>query len=119
MDVRVRPLDLTLATPFRISRSVQHVAANVLVEIEHQGLTGIGEAAPRWYYGERREMVLAALPHLSERLVAFSNSRIYYQQRAWQLSQEQQVEGPTPQCPSSACHTRYRTRLRPTRCPAP
>ncbi|HLJ82069.1 MAG TPA: dipeptide epimerase [Ktedonobacterales bacterium] len=68
MDVRVRPLDLTLATPFRISRSVQHIAANVLVEIEHEGLTGIGEAAPSWYYGERREMVLAALPHLSERL---------------------------------------------------
>jgi L-alanine-DL-glutamate epimerase-like enolase superfamily enzyme len=68
MDVRVRPLDLTLATPFRISRSVQHIAANVLVEIEHEGITGIGEAAPSWYYGERREMVLAALPHLSDRL---------------------------------------------------
>ncbi len=65
MEMRARPLDLKLSTPFRISRSVQHFARNVLVEIEAGDSTGIGEAAPSGYYGEKQETVLAALPYLA------------------------------------------------------
>lgn len=68
MDLRAKPLDLTLTTPFRISRGVQHIASNVLVEIEADGIVGIGEAAPSPFYGEKRETVLAALPYLAEQL---------------------------------------------------
>lgn len=68
MEVRVRPLDLTLTTSLRNAQGVQSVSANVVVEIEHEGITGLGEAAPNWYYGEHREIVLAALPALGERL---------------------------------------------------
>jgi L-alanine-DL-glutamate epimerase-like enolase superfamily enzyme len=68
MDLRANPLELQLLTPFRISRSVQHFAHNVLVEIEDAGATGIGEAAPSGFYGEKQETVLAALPYLAEKL---------------------------------------------------
>jgi L-alanine-DL-glutamate epimerase-like enolase superfamily enzyme len=64
MNTRVDALDLTLHTPFRISRGVQHVARNVLLELQADGLAGLGEAAPSTFYGERRDTVLAALPHL-------------------------------------------------------
>src|SRR5262249_46026564 len=70
MQVRAEPLDLELATPFRISRGVQRVARNLLLEVAHDGLIGLGEAAPdgSGYYGEKRETMLAALPYLLERL---------------------------------------------------
>ena len=68
MDLHAEPFDLTLRTPFKIARSTQLTARNVLVEVRAGERTGIGEAAPSAYYGERRETVLAALPYLAERL---------------------------------------------------
>lgn len=69
MELTAHNLDLTLATPFRISRSVQTAAHNVLTHIiAPDGVEGIGEAAPSGYYGERRESVFMALTDFSERL---------------------------------------------------
>ncbi len=68
MDLRAEAFDLTLRTPFKIARSTQLTARNVLVEVRDGDLTGIGEAAPSAFYGERRETVLAALPYLAEKL---------------------------------------------------
>lgn len=68
MKYAVKPFDLQLTTPFRISRHVQYTAANVLVQITYEGVTGIGEAAPSEHYGECRETVLAALTLLSNEL---------------------------------------------------
>jgi L-alanine-DL-glutamate epimerase-like enolase superfamily enzyme len=61
MELSAEPLNLRLATPFRIARGVQHEAHNVLVWLEEDALTGLGEAAPRSYYGETRESALAAI----------------------------------------------------------
>jgi L-alanine-DL-glutamate epimerase-like enolase superfamily enzyme len=61
MKLEYKPFDLKLTTPFRISRHVQLVAENVLTQITHDGITGLGEAAPSEHYGEYRETVLAAL----------------------------------------------------------
>lgn len=61
MRLEVQPFDLQLTTPFRISRHVQYKAFNVLARVTHDGVTGIGEAAPSEHYGEYRETVLAAL----------------------------------------------------------
>ncbi len=61
MRLNPEPLDLPLASPFRISRGVQTHGYNVLARLEHGGLEGLGEAAPSAYYGENRETVLAAL----------------------------------------------------------
>jgi L-alanine-DL-glutamate epimerase-like enolase superfamily enzyme len=68
MKLSVQPFDLKLTTPFRISRHVQYTAANVLARITHEGVTGIGEAAPSEHYGENRGTVLAALELLADEL---------------------------------------------------
>ncbi|MGE5335647.1 MAG: dipeptide epimerase [Nitrososphaerota archaeon] len=68
MELTAQALDLTLNEPFRISRSVQHVAHNVLVHIEDDGLSGVGEAAPSGFYGEKCESVLMALSYFADHL---------------------------------------------------
>jgi L-Ala-D/L-Glu epimerase len=68
MNLNAQALDLTLETPFRIARGVQHAAENVLVQLEADDMVGWGEAAPRPYYGEQRESVLVALSYLQDTL---------------------------------------------------
>ena len=68
MKLDIQTFDLKLTTPFRISRHVQYTAANVLVKITHEGVTGLGEAAPSEHYGEDRGTVLATLAMLADEL---------------------------------------------------
>lgn len=68
MKLSVKPFDLKLTTPFRISRHVQYTAANVLAQLTYEGVTGLGEAAPSEHYGEYRETVLATLKLLENEL---------------------------------------------------
>lgn len=68
MELTADTLDLTLTTPFRIARSVQHFAHNVLVQVEADGVVGMGEAAPSGFYGEKRESVLTALTYFADHL---------------------------------------------------
>lgn len=61
--VRARKLDVRMKKPFGIAGGAQHVAANVLVEIElASGAVGIGEGAPfPAFNGETQEATLAAI----------------------------------------------------------
>ena len=68
LHLTAEPIDLTLTTPFRISRSVQYTASNVVVEVQGNGQTGYGEAAPSAYYGETRATVLACLSAFADSL---------------------------------------------------
>jgi L-alanine-DL-glutamate epimerase-like enolase superfamily enzyme len=64
MHLSIKPVDLKLTTPFRISRGVQEISPNVLMEIRHAhypGTVGLGEASPSAYYGETPEGTLACL----------------------------------------------------------
>jgi L-Ala-D/L-Glu epimerase len=61
MHIDAKPIDLKLTTPFRISRGVQTVASNAIVQVNHNGYTGHGEAAPDEFYGEDVETVLACV----------------------------------------------------------
>jgi len=61
MYIDAKPIDLKLTVPFRISRGVQQVASNAVVQINHREFTGYGEAAPDEYYGENVETVLACV----------------------------------------------------------
>lgn len=70
LELTAHALDLTLASPFRISRSVQTIARNALTQITADEAVGLGEAAPSGFYGERRESVLMALDEFSEHLGA-------------------------------------------------
>ena len=61
MQITASPIDLKLTTPFRISRGVQEISPNVIVEILHNGYKGYGEASPTEYYGESPASVLACI----------------------------------------------------------
>lgn len=69
MQLRHEPLDLATTYDFRISSmGARRGHENLLVRLEHEGLEGLGEAAPARYYGESRALAGAALdawaPHL-------------------------------------------------------
>ena len=68
MKLTYRPLDLELARAFTISRSSKRVAMNVLVELEHEGIHGLGEAAPNEYYTQDQASALRALERMSKAL---------------------------------------------------
>ncbi|HEY0756642.1 MAG TPA: dipeptide epimerase [Ktedonobacteraceae bacterium] len=70
LRLSAQPVELKLTTPFRISRNVQPVSPNVLIEIRHDNFVGYGEAAPDEYYGENQQTVLACLPILAASLGA-------------------------------------------------
>jgi L-alanine-DL-glutamate epimerase-like enolase superfamily enzyme len=59
---------MPLAEPFEISRGVQREAENVVVELVHDGVTGVGAAAPSRHYGETVATVEALLPDLLDAL---------------------------------------------------
>ena len=61
MRLRHEPLDVETTFEFRIAVGASRGHANTLVRIEHQGIEGLGEAAPSHYYGESRPLVEAAL----------------------------------------------------------
>ncbi len=65
MHIDVKPLELKLTTPFRISRGVQNTASNAIVQISYNEYVGYGEAAPDEYYGENQETVLACITKLA------------------------------------------------------
>jgi L-Ala-D/L-Glu epimerase len=58
MKLRTSALDVTLKRPFTIARGTMTGATTVLVELEWNGLTGLGEAAPIERYGVSVEGVL-------------------------------------------------------------
>jgi L-alanine-DL-glutamate epimerase-like enolase superfamily enzyme len=64
MNWRVQPVELPLAVPFSIARGTTTVTENVVVELEHDGETGYGAAAPSSHYGETAATVEAILPDL-------------------------------------------------------
>ena len=70
MNASVERLRLPLAEPFEISRGVQRETENLVVELEHAGVTGVGAAAPSAHYGETADTVEAVLPRLLDALPA-------------------------------------------------
>ncbi len=75
MRLRHEPLDLATVFEFRIAVGARQRHENTLVRLEHEGIEGLGEAAPSRYYGESRPLVEAALagwaPLLGEDPFAF------------------------------------------------
>src|SRR6266568_8471229 len=68
LHIDAKPVDLKLTTPFRISRGVQAISSNVIVQINANDYTGYGEASPSEYYGESVETVLACISMLAGNL---------------------------------------------------
>lgn len=62
MRLTHEPLALETTFEFRIAHSGARLGReNILLRLEHNGLTGLGEAAPSHYYGENRAIVEQAL----------------------------------------------------------
>lgn len=70
MRLRLEPLELSTRFTFRIAHGARQAHENTLVRLEHDGLEGLGEAAPSAYYGETAATVREALttwtPHLGD-----------------------------------------------------
>jgi L-alanine-DL-glutamate epimerase-like enolase superfamily enzyme len=64
VELSARIVTLELAETFVISRSAQETADVVHVEIEHDGASGYGEAAPSERYGETAETALAFIEEI-------------------------------------------------------
>src|SRR5215210_1217958 len=61
LSIRHRKLDLRLRHVFRIARGGSATRTNVVLEAEHEGLIGLGEAAPILRYGPNAETARRAL----------------------------------------------------------
>ena len=75
MNTRFHTHTLSLEVPFEISRGTKEETQNVVVEIEHDGETGIGAAAPSRHYGERPATVEALLPELLDAVETVDDPR--------------------------------------------
>ena len=64
MNASFETVELALDVPFTIARGTTTTTENVVVEIEHEGETGYGAAAPSRHYGETAATVEALLPEL-------------------------------------------------------
>ncbi len=61
MRLGVETIEVRSRHPFRIAHGAKQSYRNAIVSIEHDGVTGLGEASPSHYYGESPEMVEEAL----------------------------------------------------------
>jgi L-alanine-DL-glutamate epimerase-like enolase superfamily enzyme len=68
VQLRTRTVQLALAEEFGIARGSRTTQAVVQVELEHDGLTGRGEAAPVYYRGESVETATRFLAGAGPRL---------------------------------------------------
>ncbi len=70
MQVIQETLNLETVFEFRIAHGSRRAHRNTLVRLRHEGVEGLGEAAPSHYYGETFETVAFALsewsPHLGD-----------------------------------------------------
>jgi len=67
-NLRHRFLDLRLRHTFRIARDASDERRTVVAELEHDGLAGLGEAAPIPRYGQTPESAARALETMAARL---------------------------------------------------
>jgi L-Ala-D/L-Glu epimerase / N-acetyl-D-glutamate racemase len=69
MELRARKASLLLAETFTIARQSRDVEEVVHVEIEHDGIVGLGEGAPVDYWGETPETMLAFIENEARSLI--------------------------------------------------
>jgi len=68
ITVRSRRVDLELRHTFRLARGASDSRQNLLLELEHDGLVGLGEAAPIARYGQDWKSAAAAVDQMATRL---------------------------------------------------
>ncbi len=67
MKVSAEIFNIQLKYPFRIARRKPPDNRTVVINIEHEGVIGLGEAKPSaYYYGETREKVLETISNAQD-----------------------------------------------------
>lgn len=61
MRIRASTYELSLEVPFAIARGTTSCHTICIAEIEHRGVTGLGEASPSAYYGDSLEAARTAI----------------------------------------------------------
>lgn len=61
MRLTLQPITLNLRTTFRVAHGASDQRHNVIARIDHDGLTGYGEAAAVFYYGDTQASLMAYL----------------------------------------------------------
>jgi L-alanine-DL-glutamate epimerase-like enolase superfamily enzyme len=69
---------------FRISRAAKTEAINLLVRVERDGISGLGEASPNPFYRETPDQVLAALGRVGPRLAGLTPDSVEAIGGAWE-----------------------------------
>ncbi len=67
IQLRHHPMELRLRHTFRLARGDSDVRQNLIVELEHDGLVGLGEAAPIARYGQDQASAARAVELMVER----------------------------------------------------
>jgi L-alanine-DL-glutamate epimerase-like enolase superfamily enzyme len=68
ITLRHQRLDLRLRHTFRLARGASDFRTNLIVELEHEGLIGLGEAAPIERYGQDWRSTAQAVESMAKRL---------------------------------------------------
>ncbi len=68
IELRHQPMELRLRHTFRLARGDSDARQNLVVELEHEGLVGLGEAAPIARYGQDQASAARAVETMVERL---------------------------------------------------
>ncbi|MFN3192655.1 MAG: dipeptide epimerase [Aureliella sp.] len=68
MDLTLRSFDLELKDPFTISRGTVTTQPTLIVEVSHEGMSGLGEATTNSYYGATLEAMRDALRKVCDQL---------------------------------------------------
>ncbi len=77
MELKLQLVDLNLRTTFRVAHGASNQRHNVIALLECQGLTGLGEAAAVFYYGDTQASLadyLRSLPRLDDDLFALERT---------------------------------------------
>ncbi len=77
ITVRSRRIDLELRHTFRLARGASDSRQNLLLELEQDGLVGLGEAAPIARYGQDWKSAAAAVDQMVTRLGQLSQLEAY------------------------------------------
>ncbi|MFC7248323.1 dipeptide epimerase [Halomicroarcula sp. GCM10025324] len=64
MNGTAERVDLPIADPFGIARGTTRTSESVVVELAHEGTTGVGAVTPSAYYDETADSVATTLPGL-------------------------------------------------------
>ncbi|MEM9991221.1 MAG: enolase C-terminal domain-like protein, partial [Bacteroidota bacterium] len=95
MRLKIHPFQLPLKNTFTISRLSRDVQPSIVVELEQDGQSGLGEATANAYYNMTIESMTAILEQLRPKIEAYT---LDTPEKFWQYLYEDLKDTPFVQC---------------------